>query len=307
MNIESQDLRFRDHKNNQSLQKLQILVFGDGQTGKSSLVNILTYRKYPDKMTRKKQKQPFKTQGCDIRMALRNDLTQKQQYLLQILDISGDKAQRQYLDVYISRLKLDGIIFCFDVTNLKTLDNLRKWIQRLSVKSVIHEVNEEVLETNNSEFAKQSCIAIQDEQDSLLNYNSYNGIPMDEILQTPFIFIGCKMDQIPMDKQVRLRQQICERIQQIYKRSSTVILLSTTKPETYSDQYKQLEECIMRIKQRDKLEEFQIREKIQQKMMKLDESFCKSTKKILFEQKYQLFCVYMKHFCQRLMCKKRKQ
>ncbi|CAD8096785.1 unnamed protein product [Paramecium primaurelia] len=187
-------------------------------------------------------------------MALRNDLTQKQQYLLQILDISGDKAQRQYLNVYIYQ------------------------DQNWMVQYFVSIQNEEVLETNNSEFAKQICIAIQDEQDSLLNYNSYNGIPMDEILQIPFIFIGCMMDQILMDKQVRLRQQICERI-----------------------------ECIMRIKQRDKLEEFQIREKIQQKMMKLDESYCKSTKKILFEQKYQLFCVYMKHFCQRLMCKKRKQ
>ncbi|CAD8198235.1 unnamed protein product [Paramecium octaurelia] len=307
MNIESQDFRYRDIKNYQSLSKLQILVVGDGQTGKSSLVNILTYRKYPDKMAGKTSKQPFKTQGCDIRMALRNDLTQKQQFLLQIVDLSGDKAQRQYLDVYISRLKLNGIIFCFDVTNLKTLDNIRKWIQRLTIKSVIHEDNEEALETDNSQFSRQSSLAIQDEQDCLLNYNSYTGIPMDEILQIPFIFVGCKMDQIPMDKQVRLRQQISERIQQVYKRSNTVILLSSTKPLTYSDQFKQLEECILRIKQKDKLEEFFIREKIQSKMMKLDESFWKSTIQTPLEQKYQLFCVYMKHFWQRLMCKKRKQ
>lgn len=54
-----------------------------------------------------------------------------------MIDLSGDKSQRQYLDVYISRLKLDAIIFCFDVTNLKTLDNLGKWIKRLTVKDDI--------------------------------------------------------------------------------------------------------------------------------------------------------------------------
>ncbi|CAD8108084.1 unnamed protein product [Paramecium sonneborni] len=306
--IESQDFRSLDQKTNQIPEELKFLIIGDGQTGKSSLVNILTYRKYPDKMVSKKSRQAIKTQGCDIRMALRNLIAPNKQFILKIIDLSGDKAQRQYLDIYISKFKFNGIIFCFDVTNLKTLYNLRKWIQRLTTKSIIHEDNEEALETENNEYSRQSSLVIQDDyQDCLLGYINYKGIQMEEILKMPFIFVGCKMDQIPMDRQVRLRQQISERIQQIYKKSNTVILLSTTKPETYSDEYKQLEECFLKIVKKQNIEEFLIKEKFQSKMINLDESFWKSTFQTPFEQKYQLFCVYMKHFWQRLMCKKRKQ
>ncbi|CAD8111070.1 unnamed protein product [Paramecium primaurelia] len=305
MKIECQDLRFRDSNNFQSIPQLQILVLGDGSTGKTSLLNILTYRKYPIKIKSNQPKIPIKTQGCDIKIAMRN--LSNQNVLLKMIDLSGDKSQRQYLDVYISRLKLDAIIFCFDVTNLKTLDNLGKWIKRLTVKDDIQEEMEEFLDTDRSDFSLQSSIAIHDGQDFLLNYHNYKGIPLERILQTPFIFIGCKIDLIPCDIQNRLRQQVQKRIKQFYKRSNTVILLSTLKPSIYCDQFNLLENQITRIFQRDNIEDFFIQDKIQSKIIPIDDSFWKETFQIKLQNKLQFLYVFVKHFCQKLLFKKMKR
>ncbi|CAK66761.1 unnamed protein product (macronuclear) [Paramecium tetraurelia] len=305
MKIEQQDLRFRDSNNFQSIPQLQILVLGDGSTGKTSLLNILTQRKYPIKIKSDQSKIPIKTQGCDIKIAMRNYSNKK--VLLKMIDLSGDKSQRQYLDVYISRLKLDAIIFCFDVTNLKTLDHLGKWIKRLTVKDAIDQEMEEFLDTDRSDFSLGSTTAVSDGQDSLLNYHNYNGIPMKRILQTPFIFIGCKIDLIPSDNHIPLRQQVQKRIQQFYKRSNTVILLSTINPSVYSDQFNLLENYITRIYQWDMIEDFFIQDQIQSKRIPIDESFWKETIQIKLQNKLQYLYVFVKHFCQKLLFKKMKR
>ncbi|CAD8207542.1 unnamed protein product [Paramecium octaurelia] len=305
MKIEYQDLRFRDSNNYQSIPQLQILVLGDGSTGKTSLLNILTYRKYPIKIKSDQSKIPIKTQGCDIKIAMRNYSNKK--VLLKMIDLSGDKSQRQYLDVYISRLKLDAIIFCFDVTNLKTLDHLGKWIKRLTVKDAIEEEMEEFLDTDRSDFSLRSTTAVSDGQDSLLNYRNYTGIPMKRILKTPFIFIGCKIDLIPSDHHTLLRQQVQKRIQQFYKRSNAVILLSTIIPSLYSDQFNLLESYITRIYQWDQIEDFFIQDQIQSKIIPIDESFWKETIQIQLQNKLQFLYVFVKHFCQKLLFKKMKR
>ncbi|CAK57657.1 unnamed protein product (macronuclear) [Paramecium tetraurelia] len=114
----------------------------------------------------------------------------------------------------------------------------------------MHEDNQEGLETDDSEFRRQSFIAIQDEQDRLMN--SYGGNLVD-----PFRFVGCKMDKIWIDGQVRLQLQIFpERVQQIQLQvdliNLQIILYKNLLSKIYSDQQKYFEEFIQRIKQRDK-------------------------------------------------------
>ena len=85
-----------------------------------------------------------KTIGCDVFVGVRN-LEKKYQiqqpgssYLRQdnekicfkFIEITGDKTQRDYLDIYLAKVhaSLNAIIFCFDVTNLRTLSHFKKWI-----------------------------------------------------------------------------------------------------------------------------------------------------------------------------------
>jgi hypothetical protein len=49
--------------------------------------------------------------------------------------LCGDKNSQKYLDLYLSiKQDIDAIIFCFDVTNLRTLENLSKWVKVLGPK-----------------------------------------------------------------------------------------------------------------------------------------------------------------------------
>ncbi|CAD8118148.1 unnamed protein product [Paramecium sonneborni] len=305
MKLQSQDFRFLDSNKFQSIPQLQILVIGDGSTGKTSLLNILTYRKYPVQLKSFQSKIPIKTQGCDIKIALRNLSNSK--VLLKMIDLSGDKSQRQYLDIYISRLKLDAIIFCFDLTNLKTLTNFSKWIRQLTLKDTIFHEIDEYLDTDRSDFSTQNTTLIHDDQTYLINNHDYKRISIEKILQTPFIFIGCKLDLIPSENHRKLASQVYNKIQQFYKQPNQVILLSSIYPSLYSDQFNLLESFITRVYQRDHIEDFFIRNFIQSKSTSTDESFWINTFQTQLRNNKQLLCIYIKHFCKKLLLLKMKR
>lgn len=112
---------------------LNLLLIGDSSCGKSHFASLITRRGYlkyietADDTYVSFYQKIERTKGCDFRTAVR------EQFKLSIYELSGDKNQRKYLDIYMSQKHelIDGIIYCFDVNNLKTLENLRKWIRFL--------------------------------------------------------------------------------------------------------------------------------------------------------------------------------
>lgn len=116
------------------IKKIKILVIGDYETGKSSLLRSLCG---------KKTKKEFKnTLGCEIH-SFKNKISYsyisenkdlyKEDYLIEFWELSGDRAQRSFIDVYYKSIinEIKGIIFMFELKNLKTLNSLYNWIRTI--------------------------------------------------------------------------------------------------------------------------------------------------------------------------------
>jgi len=111
----------------------KFLVLGDTLTGKTHFLEILT-----DELKRKKNpKKIKKTIGCELHVKYLQDPfpedNAKAMAVVEFWDITGDIHYLPYIKVYTQNQLHDfcGIIFMFDMSNLKTLFNLKKHLKNI--------------------------------------------------------------------------------------------------------------------------------------------------------------------------------
>ncbi len=116
-----------DYSRGQSSYKF--LVIGDSNSGKTTFLDYYCN-------LRKKEKKMKKTIGCEIHVKEFSRLKAgvKINQFIEFWDISGDIKFLPYVNVYTHAVEnnlgaFKGVIFFFDVTNIKTLLNINKYIK----------------------------------------------------------------------------------------------------------------------------------------------------------------------------------
>lgn len=99
-----------------SINTCKILLVGDKNIGKTSLLNRYTNQYYP--------LNTVPTIGVDmvLKYFYLNDLS----YKLQLWDMSGNDRYRNIITTYFN--KCDVIIFAYDITNYESFENIVNWI-----------------------------------------------------------------------------------------------------------------------------------------------------------------------------------
>jgi len=115
----------------------KFLVLGDSQCGKTSLIDCFcrdgtSIQKVPQ------------TVGCDIHVKELQDQqkTSDSDDFIEFWDISGEIVFGEMGRVYLKALEKDisslkGIIFCFDITNIKSLLHIRKYLEELVLELIL--------------------------------------------------------------------------------------------------------------------------------------------------------------------------
>ncbi|ODN02958.1 Ras-like GTP-binding protein YPT1 [Orchesella cincta] len=95
----------------------KIVILGDFNVGKSSLL-----QRYADETFYANQ---ATTIGCDLRVQFVHVAGKR--IRLNLWDTAGQERHRAIVDIYLRRA--DGIIFCFDITDLQSFISLRTWYE----------------------------------------------------------------------------------------------------------------------------------------------------------------------------------
>lgn len=109
---------------NYNIRPFKILLLGDSNVGKSSLLLRYTENIYVDDNP--------STIGIDFRVRSIN--IDGKQIKLQIWDASGQERFRSIASSYYRGC--DGIILVYDITNRKSFDNLKNWILDINSRSI---------------------------------------------------------------------------------------------------------------------------------------------------------------------------
>ncbi|KAM3142263.1 hypothetical protein pb186bvf_005672 [Paramecium bursaria] len=295
MDIENQHGNYHDYHRQLQVrifETIEVLVVGESQTGKSQLTRLLAQKDFQKHLLGQKQvqiKTVEKTKGCDYRIAFRQ---YNEACKLKFLDVSGDKTQRNYLDIYLSQCQqVDIVIFCFDATNLKTFSNLNKWIKLLYSKKQQQE--------SAVTIQRSDSISLLEENNSIKLYQEYTGLFNNKTSQPQFLIVGCKMDLISRDKAAIVRQQISRTLGKLFMSGENLFLVSTTKIQNYISEYEFLEQCFEKVFKGEanftlKLNEVSILDRHEGPNNPIYRYF-------------HLINVYAKLFCLRLICKKQKK
>ncbi|XP_076825137.1 rab-like protein 3 [Clavelina lepadiformis] len=101
--------------------KVKVLVLGDSGVGKSSFTQLLCHNQ--------SSKTPGYTIGCTVEIKLhdfKQGTAEEKTYCVEIWDIGASKSHNT--SRYIFYNNVNGIILAHDLTNLKSLQNLSKWL-----------------------------------------------------------------------------------------------------------------------------------------------------------------------------------
>lgn len=95
---------------------LKILVIGDNNTGKTSLIQKITTKKFN-----------FKTQipTLGLNFYKYNHVVQNHKFQLEFWDFSGSKEYLPMLEIYYK--DCDIIVICFDISEQKTIDSINNY------------------------------------------------------------------------------------------------------------------------------------------------------------------------------------
>ncbi|KAI6650498.1 Rab-like protein 3 [Oopsacas minuta] len=109
----------------ESGRSVKILVVGDSEVGKTSLVHLLCH-KVP-------LSRPLYTTGCSLEVKVhehfsdKTDVSSRELFYLEFWDIGGSIAYEK--SRYLFYDSADGIVLVHDLTNRNSHDNLRKWLK----------------------------------------------------------------------------------------------------------------------------------------------------------------------------------
>jgi len=126
----------------------KLIIIGDSVVGKSSLMRKFTQNEYEDGI--------LNTIGMDfsIKIIKRNDDIVK----LQIWDTAGQERFKNILSSYYRGA--DAILICYDVTNKKSFESLKYWVQ--TVNNLCKETAEIIIIGTKLDLEEQRTISYND-------------------------------------------------------------------------------------------------------------------------------------------------
>jgi len=134
----------KDIKKNENC--IKILLLGDSKVGKSSLLFKYSDGTFSDSY--------LSTQGIDMKTKKIDGINLN----MQLWDTSGKERFRTLTSSYYNKAK--GILVVFDITNLDSFGNVRKWIQ--DIKRYAMEDVSLILIGNKSDLVKERRVSFQD-------------------------------------------------------------------------------------------------------------------------------------------------
>ena len=112
----------------------KILILGDPGIGKTSLIHRYISNEFLEKT--------ISTMGLDYQNKI-VDITSDDKIILKLWDTAGSEKYNSIAKNYFTNC--DGIILCFDITDIKTFNNLNNWINYINdyVKIIENKEDEE--------------------------------------------------------------------------------------------------------------------------------------------------------------------
>ena len=112
----------------------KILILGDPGIGKTSLIHRYISNEFLEKT--------ISTMGLDYQNKI-VDITSNDKIILKLWDTAGSEKYNSIAKNYFTNC--DGIILCFDITDIKTFNNLNNWINYINdyVKIIENKEDEE--------------------------------------------------------------------------------------------------------------------------------------------------------------------
>uniref|UniRef100_A0A0K8SJ95 Rab-like protein 3 n=1 Tax=Lygus hesperus TaxID=30085 RepID=A0A0K8SJ95_LYGHE len=110
-----------------NIEKVKVLVLGDSGVGKTSLTRLIAHNEPISN--------PLWTVGCSVEVKLheyREGTPTQKTYFVELWDIGGSRSHRNTRSVFYN--PFHGIIFVHDLTNRKSLQNLKKWLAEVMSK-----------------------------------------------------------------------------------------------------------------------------------------------------------------------------
>ncbi|EDV20556.1 uncharacterized protein TRIADDRAFT_60948 [Trichoplax adhaerens] len=102
--------------------KVRILVLGDSGVGKTTLIHLLCHQEFLSN--------PYWTIGCSIHVKVHeygDNRHGNKPYFLELFDVGGSSSHAASRGIFYN--VIHGIILVHDLSNRKSLMNLRKWLQ----------------------------------------------------------------------------------------------------------------------------------------------------------------------------------
>ncbi|XP_033211953.1 rab-like protein 3 [Belonocnema kinseyi] len=110
-----------------AIDKVKILVLGDSGVGKTSLTHLICHQQ--------PMNNPSWTIGCSVEVKLheyKEGTANQRRYFIELWDIGGSQSHQNTRPVFYNNT--NGIILVHDMSNRKSQQNLRKWLQEVLSK-----------------------------------------------------------------------------------------------------------------------------------------------------------------------------
>ncbi|XP_051174355.1 rab-like protein 3 isoform X1 [Leptopilina boulardi] len=107
-----------------AIDKVKILVLGDSGVGKTSLTHLICHQQ--------PMNNPSWTIGCSVEVKLheyKEGTANQRRYFIELWDIGGSQSHQNTRSVFYNNT--NGIILVHDMSNRKSQQNLRKWLQEV--------------------------------------------------------------------------------------------------------------------------------------------------------------------------------
>jgi len=199
-----------DNKSKSKARTFKIVLVGDSGVGKSSLTSRLSNEKYHDTTT--------STMGLDI--SIKHFEMNKQPCRFQFWDTGGQESFKSIHPAYYKNV--DAILFVFDLSDKKTLDNTTSWVSdaapMLSEKTMCLLVGTK-LDLVSS--AQDNCVSEKDAHSLALEQGM------------PYIAISAKENTHVNDLFLTLAEALCSRQITTSKLEGQIVL----KQDTNSDRF----------------------------------------------------------------------